>query len=231
MGLGVLARSLVALGRIDEGFANVDEAIAVAEATTSPEAPLIARMLGANAAAQAGRPDRAGAGPVDQPASDIGFHDGAISGALLDLQRGEVEKASSELESIVGEFGESANGYAWSALALVRAAAGDTDGADLAARTAATLPTSTFADRVAAATARMLAAARAGDAAAADAALADARAELAQTDDRLGRGLLSLAAIRADLALGRPVAPGAGREVASDAPGWDTAYRLAAGLG
>jgi hypothetical protein len=76
----------------------------------------------------------------------------------------------------------------------------------------------------------MLAAARDGDAEAADAALAEAKGELQGTADRLSRELLSLAAIRADAALGRPVAPGAGSEVAADSPGWDAAYRLAAGL-
>jgi hypothetical protein len=76
----------------------------------------------------------------------------------------------------------------------------------------------------------MLAAARDGDAAAADAALDEAKAELNGTDDRLGRELLSLAASRADAALGRPVSPTAGAEVAADSPGWDTAFRLAAGL-
>jgi len=234
LGLGVLGRSLVALGRVDEGFEIVDEAAAVAGATTSPEAPLIALMLRFCSAAQAGRPDRIDMADLtlvsDHQIGDVGFHDGAIAAALLDLQRGDVDTARERLEEIVAGLGEAASGYAWSALALARAANGDGNGAEAAAGAATGLPTSTFADRVAAATARMLAAARNGDGDAADAALAEAKAELAGTDDRLSRGLLSLAAVRADAALGRPVASGAGREIAADSPGWDTAYTIAAGL-
>jgi class 3 adenylate cyclase/tetratricopeptide (TPR) repeat protein len=235
MGLGILGRSLVALGRVDEGFETVEEARAVADATTSPEAPHIALMLNLCAAAQAGRPDRIEALAFDavddhHHAGDVGFHDGAVARALLDLQRGDVDASSEQLEAMVGELGESANGYAWSAVAFARAARADIDGARIAARTAASLPSSTFSDRVMAATARMLASARAGDADEADAALAEAKEVLAATDDRLSRGLLSLAAVRADAALGRPVAPGAGSEIAADSPGWDEAYRLAAGV-
>jgi hypothetical protein len=56
------------------------------------------------------------------------------------------------------------------------------------------------------------------------------RRELEATDDRHGRNLLSLSSATVDLALGRPVAPGAGSEAAAVSPGWATAYRLAAGL-
>jgi class 3 adenylate cyclase/tetratricopeptide (TPR) repeat protein len=233
LGIGVLGRSQVALGRIDDGFATIDDGLAVAGATTSPEAPLIAMMHVLTSAAQAGRPDRVDTSiefHEHEDASEIGFHDGVIAAALIELQSGHCDAARRKLEALTAGLGEATGGYAWSALALARAAAGDTRGATEAAGAAANLPTSTYADRAAAATARMLAAARDGDAAGADAALAEARAELEGTEDRLARELLSLAAIRADEALGRPVAPMAGSEVAADSPGWDRAYRLAAGL-
>jgi hypothetical protein len=236
LGLGILGRALVALGRVDEGFAAIDDCLAVAEATTSPEASHIAITHLITSAAQAGRPDRvepkmlSRLPATDLPPNEVGFHDGFIAAALLDLQRGQSGEARRRLESIASGLGESTSGFAWSALALARAADGDTRGADDAARTAAGLPTSTFVDRATAATARMLGAARDGDAAGADAALADARAELGPTGDRLGQELLSLAGVIADAALGRPVSPTAGAEVAADSPGWNTAYRLAAGL-
>ena len=235
LGIGVLGRAQVALGRIDDGFATVDDGLAVASATNSPEAPLIATMHVLTSAAQAGRPDRVdptllALGAEHHDKGDLGFHDGVIAAALLDLQTGRPDRARRSLEDLAAELGEATGGYAWSALALARAADGDPRGAAEAAGAAANLPTSTYSDRASAATARMLAAARDGDAAAADAALADARAELEGTEDRLARELLSLAAVRADEALGRPVAPMAGSEVAADSPGWDRAYRLAAGL-
>ena len=56
---------------------------------------------------------------------------------------------------------------------------------------------------------------------------------LRTTEDRLSRRLGLLAAVVADEALGRPIAETVGLEaaaVALDAPGWNTAYRLTAGL-
>jgi len=233
LGLGVWGRALIGLGRVDEGFELIDEGMAVADATTSPEATVIAHTHAVTAAAQVGRPDRLdadAAGHLPHGHGELGFHDCAVGAALVDLQRGQAERSLQQLEGLLDRLGEGANGYVWSSLALARAATGDVDGALAAAATADSLATATVFDRVQAATARVLATARRADAEASDAARAEARAAIDATDDRLGRGLLSLASARADAALGRPVAPGAGTEIAADSPGWDVAFRLAAGL-
>jgi hypothetical protein len=127
-------------------------------------------------------------------------------------------------------LGSTASGYVRSALALARAAGGDVSGAQEAA-SALTGLGATYSDRVTAATALALAAARVGDGDGADRHLADAREILEDTDDRHARNLLTLAAATVDRALGRPVAPGAGAEAAAASPGWATAYRVVAGLG
>jgi hypothetical protein len=237
LGLGVLGRALVSLGRFEDAWEVLDESLAVAAEVRSPEAQLIAHTTAVTAAAQAGRPDRVESPLPDweprESVAEVGLHDFTIAAALVDLQRGQVGAARQVLEDAVATLGESANGYSWSSLALARAADGDVEGARSAATTASAIASATFADRVAAATVRLLAAARAGDEPAAAAALAEARAELEATDDRLGRALLSLAAAHADAALDRqaaPAAPVAADEVVADSPGWDTAYRLAAGL-
>jgi tetratricopeptide (TPR) repeat protein len=236
LALGVLGRSLVSQSRIDEGFRVIDEALAVAGTTTSSAAPVIATVHLVTSAAQAGRPERtAGVDlgftveDLDEP--EIGFTDCLVGEGLLHLQRGEVARARTQLERLVASLGEGSSGYALSALALARAAAGDVDGARDAAGQVAAQPLTTYSDRTTAATAQALVAARTGDGEAADAYLAEVRATLEPTDERHGRNLLGLAAAAVDRALGRPVAPGAGAEAAAVSPGWATAYRLAAGLG
>ena len=67
--------------------------------------------------------------PMGAPQSEVGFHDATIASALIDLQTGQPAKARQELEAIASGLGEATSGYAWSALALARAAEGDTAGA------------------------------------------------------------------------------------------------------
>jgi tetratricopeptide (TPR) repeat protein len=235
LSLGVLGRSLVSQGRIEEGFARIDQAIAVAGTTTSTAAPYIATVHLVTSAAQAGRPDRVGEVDLGDPhhhdGLDIGFTDCLVGEALLHLQRGDAARSHAVLEPIAARQGAMASGYVRSALALVRAARGDVAGAHEAAESMATSASTTFSDHLTVATALALASARAGDGEAADGHLAAAREILEPTDDRHGRNLLALAAATVDRALGRPVAPGAGVEAAAASPGWATAYRLVAGLG
>lgn len=233
--LGAIGRALVAQGRIEEGFGYIDEALAVAGSTTSSSAPQIAATHVITSAAHAGRPERAAGIDASfaalHQAGEVGFTDCVVGDGLVRLQRGDAAGAVRVLEGLVDALGEAASGYALSALAMARAGAGDVTGALAAAdATLATAAPTTFSDRTMAGTAKALAAARAGDPAAADAALALVRRELETTDDRHGRNLLALGAATVDLALGRPVAPGAGAEAAAASPGWATAYRLAAGI-
>jgi class 3 adenylate cyclase/tetratricopeptide (TPR) repeat protein len=233
MSLGTLGRSLVMQGRFDDGFAVIDDALRVAEGTPSSSAAQIAITQLVTSAAQAGRPDRVD--DVDTSfarshvSGEVGFTDCQVGDGLLHLQRGEAEAGRALLETVVDSLGESASGYSFSALALARAATGDVDGAYAAARAAGGFA-STYSDRASAATAIALAAARAGDAEGAAAALGEVKEILGGTDDRHSRNLLSLAATTVDVALGKPVLPGAGAEAAAASPGWLVAYRLAAGI-
>jgi hypothetical protein len=185
-------------------------------------------------AAQAGRPDRVDGMELftarDLDLAEMGFSDRAVSDGLVHVQRGDAGRARDLLEALVAGLGERTSSFALAALALARAAAGDLDGAEAAASAVCGTSGATHSDRVLAHTTQGLVAARRGDAAAADAALAEVRAILDGTDERLGLGLLGLAIATADEALGRPVGPGAGVEAAADSPGWLVAYRLVAGL-
>ena len=233
LAIAVVGRALVAQGRIEEGFAHVDEGVAVGGTTTSRLGPDIAAVHVVTSAAQAGRPDRADdlalftAGELDLTE---GFSDRAVSDGLLHLQRGDADSSRELLEALVEGLGERSSSFAFAALAMARGAAGELDLADTAAAAVCGTNGATHSDRVMAHTALGLVSARRGDAAGADAALADVRAILDGTDERLGLGLLGLATATADEALGRPVAPGAGVEAAADSPGWLVAYRLVAGL-
>jgi tetratricopeptide (TPR) repeat protein len=230
---GVLGRALIAQGRIDDGFAQLDEAATVAAATTSSAAPGFAAVHRISAAAQCGQPFRAegvaaSADGADEP--EIGFTDALIGEGLLHLQRGDPVAAQRQLEGLATALGERLSGHALSALALSRSAAGDTEGAAAAAAMVVGRPDATYLDRTTATLALALAAAREGDAEAAHRHLGQAVAVVEATDDRLARGMLTLADAVIDEALGRDVAPGAGLEAAAASPGWVTAYRLAAGV-
>lgn len=233
MSMGTLGRSLVSQGRFDDGFSVIDELQAVADATPSTSAPLIAVAQLVTSAAQAGRPDRVEGIDVEahfgDASGEIGFTDGLVGDGLLHLQRGDVAGGRRVLERVVDTLGESASGFSLSSLALARAADGDVAGARTAAAAAGGYA-STYSDRAAAATATALAAARDGDADGAAEALAEVKSILSDTDDRHSRNLLGLAAATVDAALGKPVAPGAGAEAAATSPGWLVAYRKAAGL-
>jgi hypothetical protein len=232
---GVLGRALIAQGRIDDGFAQLDEAATVAASTTSSAAPEFAAVHRISAAAQCGQPHRADGvsmtGSVEGSGEpEIGFTDALIGEGLLHLQRGDPMAAQLQLEGLATALGERLSGHALSALALSRSASGDADGAAAAAALVIGRPDATYLDRTTATLALALAAARAGDAEAAHRHLAEAVAVVEATDDRLARGLLTLAGVVVDEALGREVAPGAGVEAATASPGWVTAYRLAAGV-
>ena len=232
--MGTLSRSLVALGRFDEAFVVLDESVATADATPNDTGMQFAEIQRATSAAQAGLPDRAPASlpieAVPDHAGEIGFTDRFIAEGLLHLQRGDADAGRVVLERMATALGEAATGYSQSALALARVSTGDVDGARSTLASMQGMASATYSDRAAAAIAALLVAARAGDSAGADEALSNARAIVDATDDRLAKGLVVLASARADEALGRPVAPGLGLEWADSCPGWDTAFRLAAGL-
>ena len=128
---GVLGRALLAVGRVDDGFAVLDQSIQRAS-----ELPLDQAAAGRGGADRHARPRRPGcrtepvpAPPIgDEPVHEIGWLDWHVATALTDLQRGAVAEARASGSSI-SSTATSRTCYAASALALARAADGDADGA------------------------------------------------------------------------------------------------------
>ncbi len=126
---GVLGRALLAVGRIDDGFAVLDQSVRRASELPLNQALQVAEAQLTCAAAQAGMADRSVPAPPvgDQPVHEIGWLDWHVATGLTDLQRGSVAQARERLEHLV--VGEEPNCYAASVLTLARAADGDADGA------------------------------------------------------------------------------------------------------
>jgi hypothetical protein len=182
-------------------------------------------------------PDRARPAPPigDEPVHEIGWIDWHVATGLTDLQRGSVREARQRLERLV--VGDEPNGYAASALALVRAADGDADGARSLSLKVAGLDSATYSDRVMAMLGGGLGQARIGEHDVADAWLRTAQELADGTEDHLLAGVVRVAEAHAWQAMGRDGADEAlSRALAGLAamgvtqPGWDTAFRLAAGL-
>jgi tetratricopeptide (TPR) repeat protein len=234
---GVLGRALVAVGRIDDGFAVLDESIERAHEVPVDQSLIIAETQLVCTAAQAGMPDRAPAPltiAVDE-ANEIGWVDRLIADALVALQRGDVKDARARLEPLVR--GEEPNAYAASTLAIARAADGDAAGARALSLKVAGLESATYSDRIMAMLGGGLGQARIGDHDVADAWLRTARELADGTDDRLLSAVVRVAAGRAAQALGRDDADDELRRaqlamssMGITEQGWDTAFRLAAGL-
>ncbi|MGH9119026.1 MAG: hypothetical protein ACRD0A_14440, partial [Acidimicrobiales bacterium] len=167
----------------------------------------------------------------DGSAAAVGNREAAVAAGLLCLQAGEVGTARATLEHSATALGADAPSLA-AALALVRTADGDDEGARKAALAVDEAATATFADRVLALIAMGLLEAGAGDTGASRAALGRARQLADTTDDRLTQVLVRMAEARAAERLGEPADIGEARaglaELGLIDMGWDTAYRLAA---
>ena len=150
---------------------------------------------------------------------------------LLTLQRGDASGARELLESGAGVLGGDAPSIA-AALALIRTADGDREGAEQAAAAVTSSARATYADRVLALTALGLGAAGRGEVGASRAALGEARQVADGTEDRLAQALVRLAEARASERLGEPSEVGEARATLAGFGlcdmGWDTAYKLAA---
>jgi class 3 adenylate cyclase/tetratricopeptide (TPR) repeat protein len=233
---GVLGRALLAVGRIEDGFAVLDQSIRRASELPLNQAEEVAEAQMTCAAAQAGMPDYAIAAPAigDEPVHEIGWLDWHVATALTDLQRGAITEARERLERLVA--GDSPNCYAASALTLARSADGDADGARSLALKVAGLENSTYSDRIMAMLGGGLGQARVGEHDVADAWLRTAR-ELAEgTEDHLLAAVVRVAEAHAGAALGRTGteddlhrATLALAAMGVTQPGWDNAFRLAAG--
>jgi class 3 adenylate cyclase/tetratricopeptide (TPR) repeat protein len=236
--LGIVGRGNVAAGNIDEGFRLLESAVANAAELPTQIAADMASIGIIAAAAQAGMPDRAPKVAADSDEAtpdDLGFIDRYVATSLLALQEGDPQRARARLERAVKEQGAKLGaGYAGAALALARAAAGDPDGALLAANTVNGSERATYADRVMAMIAGGLAAAQQGDGTRSTAMLRTARELIDSTEDVLTQAVVRLAEARAAEKLGEPGAAEALRRahlalsaLGVSQPGWDTAFQLA----
>jgi class 3 adenylate cyclase/tetratricopeptide (TPR) repeat protein len=234
---GVLGRALLAVGRIDDGFTVLDESIHRASELPLDHAAEVADAQLACAAAQAGMPDRGRMAPpiTDEPVHEIGWVDWHVASALQDLQRGSVAEARARLERLVA--GDEPNGYAASALALVLAADGDAAASRVLSLKVAGLESATYSDRIMAMLGGGLGQARIGEEEVAEAWLRTARELADGTEDRLLAAIVRVAEARAGQKLGHVDADASlqraqlGLEAMGvNEPGWDTAFRLAAGL-
>jgi tetratricopeptide (TPR) repeat protein len=235
---GVLGRALIAVGRIDEGFAVLDASIRRADELSLEQAGLIADTQLVCAAAQAGMPERRRAGlqppPPHGAPDNIGWVDWQVAESLLALQRGDAAEARERLEPVVAD---SPSAYAASVLALARSATGDADGARAISLKVAALESATYSDRIMAMLGGGLGQAQIGVEDVADAWLRTARELVDATEDRLLATVVRIAEARANQKLGRPDADDELRRahlalsaMGINEGGWDTALRLAAGL-
>jgi class 3 adenylate cyclase/tetratricopeptide (TPR) repeat protein len=242
-----LAWGLVASGRVAEGQAVVDEALALAEAGELRSD--MVNLLAANIALALGEAGegleaiRAGLGHSVDPAQ-LGQQEAYALWALALAQSGRGADAVEAMERALAlpgdaDGGKQAGGPAASALAvaaLVRAAAGDCRGAVAAADALVAGGLGSYLDRIRARVGAGLALARAGQAAEAAAHLDAALALADGTADRLSQALVRLARARGAAAVGAPTAAQDRAEAAArldalgvEAAGWSTLFGAAAG--
>ena len=173
---------------------------------------------------------------VTSPSTRSAGSTGTWPPRLTDLQRGSVGEAAPASRTS-RRTATSRTCYAASALTLARAADGDVDGARALALKVAGLESSTYSDRIMAMLGGGLGQARIGEHEVADAWLRTARELADGTEDHLLAAVVRVAEARAAAALGRPEADDdlhrahvALAAMGVSQPGWDTAFRLAAGL-
>ncbi|MBL8777897.1 MAG: AAA family ATPase [Acidimicrobiales bacterium] len=231
--LAPVGRSLIALGRVDEGFAVLEEMLAV-HGTTADMRRLGLTVVAA-AATHVGEPHRLPPELLDDDlslvdASGLSDDERLVALGLCALQRGDVEGALTRLEKADG--GARSHPYPQSALALALVAADRVDEAVAAAEWVVGSPQATYLDRTQALLAAALGHARRGDRPATLEALAGAQAEVAATDDQLTRALVCLAEAQARTRLGDDAgelsadAERALLRLGVTADGWKTAYSL-----
>ncbi|MCB1005223.1 MAG: tetratricopeptide repeat protein, partial [Acidimicrobiales bacterium] len=231
--LAPLGRSLIALGRVDEGFAVLEEMLAV-HGTTADMRRLGLTVVAA-AATHVGEPHRLPPELLDDDlslvdASGLSDDERLVALGLCALQRGDVDGALTRLEKADG--GGRPHPYPQSALALALVAADRVDEAIAAAGWVVASSQSTYLDRTQAHLAAALGHARRHDRGATLDAIAAAHAEVAATDDQLTSALVSLAEAQARSRLGddagelRAEADRALVRLGITADGWKTAYAL-----
>ncbi|HMQ24756.1 MAG TPA: hypothetical protein PKA98_02115, partial [Acidimicrobiales bacterium] len=204
--LGPVGRALVALGRVDEGFAALEEMLAVRGITDDMRNLALTAVAGA--AVHVGEPHRLppelrDVGPDQFGRSAISNEEQLVALGLAALQRGEPDRALAYLEK-AGVDGRRPP-YPQSALALALERSGRGDEAIETADLALAAPGATYLDRSAARVAKALALAAQGDRAATVATLDEALAEVDATDDVVASAIVRLGEVEARSRLGEDV--------------------------
>jgi class 3 adenylate cyclase/tetratricopeptide (TPR) repeat protein len=241
-----LGRALVTAGRVDEGFAVLEQARATLLPSHSPRYTAFSATGLLSAAVQVGDQRRAAAALDVLPSHELSSDDVATAGAgeylvsraLLELQQSCPAKALELLREVSRATGERATvGYCGAVTALALAAAGRRDEALAAARVVEDDERSTYLDRLWAGLAAGAVAARRGDLRAVEQRFTQLCARVDATDDRVAQALARLGWAMARQAAGHPEASQAAEAAADrfsdlgiEADGWTAVLRQAAGM-
>ena len=240
-----LGRALVTAGRVDEGFAVLEQARAALLPSHSPRFTAFSATGLLSAAVQVGDRRRAAAALDVLPSHELSSDDLATAGAgeylvsraLLELQHSRPAEALELLREVSRATGERAEvGYCGAVTALALAAAGRRDEAVAAARVVEDDERSTYLDRLWAGLAAGAVAARQGDHAAVDERFTQLCARVDATEDQVAQALARLGWAMARQAVGHADASQAAEAAADrfsalgiDADGWTAVLRQAAG--
>jgi len=241
-----LGRALVTAGRVDEGFAVLEQAREVLLPSNSPRYVAFSAAGLLSSAVQIGDRDRAEAALAVMPTLELSSDDVATAGggeflvsqALLEVQRSCPGEALSLLTMVERATGERAKGgYPAAVTALATAAAGLGDEALAAAAAVEADERSTYLDRLWAGLAGAAVAARRGDRATVEATFAELYERIDATDDRVGQAVARLGRATALDVLGAPEAGASADDAAArfadlgvDPDGWTVVFRQAVGL-
>ena len=238
-----LGRALVTAGRVDEGFAVLEQARATLLPSHSPRFTAFSATGLLGAAVQVGDRRRAAAALDVLPSPELSSDDLATAGAgeylvsraLLELQRSCPAKALELLREVSRATGErAAVGYCGAVTALALVSEGRLDDADAAARAVEDDERSTYLDRLWSGLAAGAVAARRSDRSAVERRFTDLCAGVDATDDKVAQALARLGWAMARQAVGHPDAAEAAEAAADrfsalgiDADGWVAALRQA----
>jgi class 3 adenylate cyclase/tetratricopeptide (TPR) repeat protein len=241
-----LGRALVTAGRVDEGFAVLEQARVSLLTSQSPRFTAFSATGLLSAAVQVGDRRRAAAALDVLPSHDLSSDDLATAGAgeylvaqaLLQLQQSCPAEALELLREVRRAAGErAASGYCGAVTALALAAAGRGDEATAAARVVEEDERSTYLDRLWSGLAAGAVDARRGDRSAVEQRFTELCARVDATDDQVARALARLGWAMARQAVGHPDAGEAADAAADrfsslgiDADGWTAVLGQAAGI-
>ncbi len=234
-GAGMLGRSLVTAGRVEEGLRVLRhsfEQFAMDEGFEEQKVAVAAMLLlTANQIGDVGEASDAMAHLPEGVGPGLGSVEVAVGRALVDVQKGHAGRADAALQAVIA--GEGArSGFARGALAFTAAASGRRDDVARLVAEVAALPASTYLDRTVAQLGHELARAANGEEDAV-AGFTDLVAQIDETEDRVAQAIVRLAEALALDSLGLPTGEWALEEAERrldeleiDASGWRTAFRL-----